>query len=220
MNTLFADLHIHTTYSDGAMSPEECVKYAQNVGLIAMAVTDHDTTNGIPAAIKEGSKRGIEVIPGIELSAELRNSHDEEMHILGYFINWEDENFQQKLKLFRHVREKRAYHMLEKLKSLGIDLNEKRLFETAGIGAIGRLHFAKVMVEQSIVAHTQEAFHKYLGDGKPAYVPKLRLSPGEAITMILRVGASALRQNKRESDKIAGQRRPERHRSRARAPHP
>ena len=188
MDTLFADMHIHTQHSDGTMSSEECVKYAQLVGLTAIAITDHDTTNGIPTAIKEGSKRGIEVIPGIELSAELKNSHEEEMHILGYFINWEDEHLQQKLKLFRQARGKRAVHILEKLKKLGIPINEKRLYEVAGIGAIGRLHFAKVMVEQNIVSQTQEAFQKYLGDNKPAYVPKLRLRPDEAIKMILKVG--------------------------------
>ncbi|MEW6557756.1 MAG: PHP domain-containing protein [Elusimicrobiota bacterium] len=188
METLFADLHIHTKYSDGTFSPEESVKYAQKIGLVAIGITDHDTTEGIPAAIKEGSKRGIEVIPGVELSVEMKNSHDEEMHILGYFINWEDTSFQQKLKLFRKARERRAYHILDKLKKLGVTVDERRLFEIAGIGVIGRLHFAKVLVENKTVSHTQEAFLKYLGDGKPAYVPKFRLLPDEAIKMILKIG--------------------------------
>lgn len=188
METLFADLHIHTKYSDGTLSPDESVKYAQRVGLATIGITDHDTTEGIPGAIKEGSKRGIEVIPGIELSVELKNSHHQEMHILGYFINWEDSSFQQKLKLFRKTRERRAYHILDKLKGLGVEIDERRLFEIAGIGVIGRLHFAKMLVENKAVSHTQEAFWKYLGDGKPAYVPKFRLSPYEAIKMILRVG--------------------------------
>jgi len=188
MDTLFADLHVHTKYSDGTFSPEESVRYAQKVGLATISISDHDTTEGIPSAIKEGSKRGIEVIPGIELSVDFKNSHNQEMHILGYFINWEDSSFQQKLKLFRKARERRAYHILDKLKGLGIAIDERRLFEIAGIGVIGRLHFAKMLVENKSVSHTQEAFWKYLGDSKPAYVPKFRLSPDEAIKMILRIG--------------------------------
>lgn len=188
MDTIFADLHVHTKYSDGTFSPGECVKYAQKIGLVTISITDHDTTDGIQEAIREGSKRGIEVLPGIELSVELKNSYDQEMHILGYFINWEDSTFQQKLKLFRKAREKRAYHIIDKLKGLGITLDERRLFEIAGIGVIGRLHFARALVESKVVARTQDAFIKYLGDGKPAYVPKFRLSPEEAIKMILKIG--------------------------------
>ncbi|MFH0947521.1 MAG: PHP domain-containing protein [Elusimicrobiota bacterium] len=188
METLFADLHVHTIYSDGTFSPEESVEYAQKVGLSAISITDHDTTEGIPRAIKSGLERGIEVIPGIELSVELSNSHQQEMHILGYFINWEDSSFQQKLKLFREAREKRAYHILDKFKGLGIALDERRLFEIAGVGVVGRPHFAKMLVENKIVSHTREAFWKYLADDKPAYVPKFRLTPDEAIKMILQVG--------------------------------
>ncbi|OQA92298.1 MAG: hypothetical protein BWY26_00305 [Elusimicrobia bacterium ADurb.Bin231] len=188
MDSLFADLHIHTKHSDGFLSPEECVKKARMAGIATISITDHDTTGGIQSAIKEGAKRGIEVIPGIELSAQAKNSNEKEIHILGYYINWEDKHFQEKLKLFRQAREKRACLILEKLKKIGIILDEKRLFETAGIGFIGRLHFAKLMVEQHVVEYTQDAFNKYLGDGKPAYVPKLRLSPEEAIKMILKVG--------------------------------
>ncbi|MBN1384245.1 MAG: PHP domain-containing protein [Elusimicrobia bacterium] len=188
MGTLFADLHIHTTFSDGTFSPAECIKYAQKIGLTTVSITDHDTTDGLPEAINEGSKRGIEVIPGIELSAEVKNSYQQELHILGYFINWENGAFQQKLELFAKTREQRAYQILEKLKNLGITLDEKRLFEIAGIGIIGRLHFARALVEKKIVKNNQEAFYKYLGEGKPAYVPKFRLLPVEAIKMILKVG--------------------------------
>ncbi|MFH1540923.1 MAG: PHP domain-containing protein [Elusimicrobiota bacterium] len=187
MDTIFADLHVHTKYSDGTFSSEESVIYAQKVGLAAISITDHDTTDGISAAIKESLTRKIEVIPGIELSAELKNSHQQEMHILGYFINWEDCSFQQKLKLLRDEREKRAHRILDKLKSLGIELEEQRLFEIAGVGAIGRPHFAKMLVEKKVVPNTYEAFWKYLGEGKPAYVPKFRLTSDEAIKMISQV---------------------------------
>ncbi|PKN02059.1 MAG: hypothetical protein CVU77_01170 [Elusimicrobia bacterium HGW-Elusimicrobia-1] len=188
MERLFADLHLHTAYSDGTFSPVELVRYAQKAGLSAISITDHDITDGITEGLKEGAKRGVEVIPGIELSAELKTSGEHEMHILGYYLNWESVKFQEELKLFRQARERRAFHILDKLAQIGIKLNEERLFKIAGIGSIGRLHFAKAMLEEKIVSHTQEAFEKYLGEGRPAYVPKLRLQPEDAIRMIHRVG--------------------------------
>jgi len=188
MERIYADLHLHTTYSDGSFTPQELVRTAQQMNLSAISITDHDITDGITEGIKEGAKRGIEVVPGVELSAEMKSSDEHEMHILGYYINWENLKFQEELKLFRQARERRAFHILDKLRGIGINLNEEKLFKIAGIGSIGRLHFAKLMVEEKIVSHTQEAFEKYLGEGKPAYVPKLRLKPEEAIKMILRIG--------------------------------
>ncbi|MDI6757759.1 MAG: PHP domain-containing protein, partial [Endomicrobiia bacterium] len=188
MEQLYADLHLHTAYSDGTFSPVELVRQAQRAGLSAISITDHDITDGITEGLKEGAKRGIEVIPGVELSAEMKSSGEREMHILGYYINWESVKFQEELKLFRQARERRAFHILDKLAQVGIKLDEERLFKIAGIGSIGRLHFAKAMMEAKIVTHTQEAFEKYLGEGRPAYVPKLRLQPEEAIQMIHRIG--------------------------------
>jgi len=187
MEELFVDLHIHTNFSDGSFTPEEVVRYAQEVGLSAISITDHDITDGILPAIKEGVKRGIEVIPGVELSVELKNSSEGEMHILGYFINWEDVQFQEQLRLFRNIRERRAIHILEKLSQIGIKLDEKKLLEF-GTGSIGRLHIAKFLLEEGYVKDIPEAFHKYLGWGKPAYVPKFRLKPEDAIKIIKKIG--------------------------------
>lgn len=182
------DLHVHTTFSDGTLTPEEIIKYAQEAGLSAIAISDHDITDGILPAIKEGAKKGIEIIPGVELSAELENSAESEMHILGYFINWENTHFQGQLKLFRQVREQRAIHILEKLSQLGIKLNKEKVFRTAGESSIGRLHIARVMLEERYIKNTREAFQKYLGSGRPAYVPKFRLKPIDAIHMIKEIG--------------------------------
>ncbi|MFN3966479.1 MAG: PHP domain-containing protein [Endomicrobiia bacterium] len=188
MNKLFVDLHIHTNFSDGSFSPEEVVRYAQEAGLSGIAITDHDITDGILPAIKEGVKRGIEVIPGVELSVELKNSSEGEMHILGYFINWEDVQFQEKLKLFRTTRERRAIYILEKLSQIGIKLNEEKLLNLGGRGSIGRLHIARLLLEEGYINDIREAFQKYLGFGKPAYVPKFRLKPEDAIRMIKKIG--------------------------------
>ncbi|HAM39523.1 MAG TPA: phosphatase [Elusimicrobia bacterium] len=188
MENSYVDLHVHTKYSDGAFTPEEAVRYAKKVGLTAISITDHDTTEGLPEAIKAGSELDIEVIPGVELSVAVQTSIEQEIHILGYFINWEDSFFQKKLKIFQKAREQRANQILEKLKKLGIIVDEKKLSEIVGVGVFGRLHFAKVLVETQVAKNINEVFNKYLGYGKPAYVPKLRLTPDEAIKMIISVG--------------------------------
>ena len=182
------DLHVHTCFSDGTLLPQDVVRYAQENGISAIAITDHDITDGIVPAILEGAKTGVEVIPGIELSAELKNSSEVEIHILGYYINWENSQFQEQLKLFRQVRERRAIHIVDKLAAVGIKINEDALFRAAGVGSIGRLHIARVMLEQKAVNSIHEAFQKFLGWGRPAFVPKLRLKPEQAIKMIKRIG--------------------------------
>ena len=127
-------------------------------------------------------------MPGIELSSDGLDSVGEEIHILGYYIDWDNSFFQDKLRLFRQARERRVRHILDKLYHLNLKLKEERLFEIAGMGSIGRLHIARLMVEEGHVKTSQEAFDKYLVYGKPAYVPRLRLAPEEAIQMIIRIG--------------------------------
>lgn len=189
MNTLRVDLHLHTHFSDGTFSPEEVVQMARQRGLAAIAITDHDITDAIPRAVIAGAKYGVEVIPGIELSSDIsKNGAYCELHLLGYYINWENDYLQEKLRIFRQARERRAIHILNKLADLGIRISEERLFEIAGEGAIGRPHFARVMYEDGHVKTISEAFEKYLANGKPADVPKLHLKPSEAIKMILKVG--------------------------------
>ncbi len=188
MKDLYVDLHIHSTFSDGNFTPEEIVKHASKIGLAAIAITDHDNTDGTLSAIIEGKKLGVEIVPGVELSVEPESSQDEEIHILGYYMNWQDENFQEKLRHFREARRERAHQILEKLDHLGIKIDPQQLFEVAGKGSVGRMHVAKVLRAQGFVNYLQEAFDLYLAYGKPAYVPKLRLPSQEAIDLISRIG--------------------------------
>lgn len=188
MENLTVDLHIHSTFSDGSFTPEEIVKHASKKGLAAIAITDHDNTDGTLSAIRAGKKLGVEIVPGVELSVEPESPRDEEIHILGYYINWQDENFQEKLRRFREARRKRAYKILEKLDRLGIKIDPQQLFELAGKGSVGRMHVAKVLKDEGFVNYLQEAFDRYLAYGKSAYVPKLRLPSQEALDLISRIG--------------------------------
>lgn len=190
---LSIDLHIHTSFSDGTLTPAQIVRYALKTGLNAIAITDHDNTDGILPAVKEGAKTGIEIIPGIELSAEFEeDSKNHEIHMLGYFIDWENEGFRENVRIFREERKQRALRILDKFKKLGIRIDEEYLHSPASgasgeSGSIGRLHFARSLVNDGIVRNITEAFQKYLGFGKPAYEPKFKLSPEDAIKMILDV---------------------------------
>jgi len=158
------------------------------MGLAAIAITDHDNTDGTFSAIRAGKKWEVEIVPGVELSVEPESPKDEEIHILGYYIDWQDENFQEKLRHFREVRRERAYQILEKLGHLGIKIDPQQLFEFAGKGSIGRMHVAKILKEEGFVNYLQEAFDLYLAYGKPAYVPKLRLPSQAALDLISRIG--------------------------------
>jgi len=180
----FADLHIHTSVSDGWLSPEEAVEQANIAGLAAISIADHDSVNGIEAAIWAGKKYGVEVIPGVELSSEFEG---QELHILGYFIDWHDKWFRDKLLTIQEARIDRAKRILERLRDLNINISYNTVIVIAG-GAVGRPHIAQAMLDRNYVRTVQEAFEKYLGISRPAYVGKYPLSPAEAIRMIRRVG--------------------------------
>lgn len=185
MPVKYADLHIHTNKSDSTFSPEEVAGYAAKCGLSAVAITDHDSVAAIPLVKKYSAQYDIEVIPGIELSSD---SNGEEVHILGYFINYEEKWFLERLKFLRHVRLKRARQMVGKLNELGFDINIKDTIAISGEGAIGRMHIARLLLEKKYVSSIAEAFQKYIGKGKYAYVRKYRITPGEAIDMIEKLG--------------------------------
>ena len=185
---MMVDLHLHTSFSDGTSSPEELIGKAGACGLSAVAVTDHDTTDGVERAILAGARYGIEVVPGVELSTEGLDGVSEEIHILGYYINWRTIYFQRKLALFRKARLRRAHLICDKLDELGLHLNRNFIFEIEGKGAVGRMHVAKELVAAGYVANVDEAFKKYLVEGAPAFVKKTRLLPEEAIELILKVG--------------------------------
>lgn len=185
----YADLHIHTRFSDGTFTPAEVVKQAQRKGLSCIAITDHDTVLAIEPAKKCAQDLGIEVIPGVELSAEI---DDYEVHILGYFIDWQEKWFQDKLKQICAVRTKRALTIMEKLKAQGIDLDPEEILRQAAVGAVGRLHIARMLQTQGLVHSIQEAFNKFIGNGRPCYVKKFKLTPAEAINMICRLNGVAV----------------------------
>jgi hypothetical protein len=185
-NDFFVDLHIHTNYSDGVFTPKQAVEYASQIGLSAISITDHDTVDGVQEAIEAGKQYGVEVISGIELSAELDNITKTEMHILGYYVNHKSKSFNDSLAIFKKVRLQRAKDIYVKLKNLNINLDSKGLIEDIGNKLVGRLHFAKAMLEKGYVSSISDAFRLYLGVDKPAYVPKHYIEPKDAISLIIK----------------------------------
>lgn len=185
MSDKFADLHIHTNKSDSTFSPEEVVSYAAKCGLCAISITDHDSVEAIPLVNEYASQYNIEIVPGIELSTDIDG---EEVHILGYYIDYKSKWFLEKLEFLRHNRIKRARRMLGKLNELGIEINFNDILCISGEGAVGRMHIARALLEKGYTSTIYEAFKKYIGKGKYAYVRKYRIAPREAIDMIDKLG--------------------------------
>lgn len=177
----YADLHLHTTFSDGSYTPQEIINASLKQGLSAIAIVDHDTVEGIESAIEAVKGKDIEVIPGIELSTDYEGG---EVHILGYFIDYKNDHLLVKLDSFRKIREERVYKILSKLAAVGINLDADSVFAIAKTATAGRLHIAYAMLKQGIVGSISEAFQKYIGDKCPAYVSGFGLSPSEAIRLI------------------------------------
>ena len=180
------DLHLHTTASDGRLSPTQLVALLAKQGLQVAAITDHDSTEGLAEAFSAAeSFPNLTIIPGIELSCDLPGN---EIHVLGYFIQYDDVQFQGILTNFRQGRRKRAQQMVQKLDELGIKIEWERVQELAGDGAVGRPHIAQAMVEKGYINVPQEAFVTYLGRNGSAYVERERLSPEDSIGLIRRLG--------------------------------
>lgn len=175
------DLHIHTTASDGLLAPSEVVRLALEHGLVAIAITDHDTTAGVAEAQTAALSTGLEVVPGVELSSE---GEWGDFHILGLYVDLQNSLLQERLAQLRAGRTARAKEMLGRLAALGMPLEWEQIVALAGDAAIGRLHIARALVQQGYVADIGEAFQRYLGWGGPAYVPRVPLPPGEAIRLI------------------------------------
>jgi 3',5'-nucleoside bisphosphate phosphatase len=175
------DLHLHTTHSDGSCTPTEVVDMAHRAGVTALAITDHDITTGLAEAILAGQQHGIEVIPGVEISSTLGNA---ELHILGYFLDWQDTGFDGRLKTLRDSRHRRNPQIIERLQALGIDLTYDAVRALAGSDSVGRPHIARALMDKGVVTSAKEAFDRFLAEGKPAYVPRDLPSPAEAIGWI------------------------------------
>jgi len=181
----YADLHVHTHYSDSTFSPEEVVSLAREKGLAAIAICDHDSVDGIAPCRKAAATAGIEIIPSIELTVE---KPDAEIHILGYFLDWKKEWFLKKLQHLRAARVARLRKMAEKLEGAGIKADVAEILKSAGKGSVGRLHLAKAMMKTGKVKSFKEAFGKYIGFKKPCYVSNVLFTPEEAIGDILKLG--------------------------------
>jgi predicted metal-dependent phosphoesterase TrpH len=186
------DLHAHTTASDGTKSPTALVQLAAAEGLVGLAVTDHDTVDGIAEAMAEGDRAGIEVVPGVEISLEYKGpkvgSRSGWMHLLVYHLPL-DGPLADDLREMQAWRAARNTLMIEKLCELGLEMSLDEVAAASGGGQIGRPHFARVMLDKGYVETRQEAFDRYLAKGAPAYLDKQRLSPDDAIARARAEGA-------------------------------
>ncbi|KAB3526748.1 PHP domain-containing protein [Alkaliphilus serpentinus] len=179
------DMHVHTTASDGSLNPKEIIHYAKAKGLYGIGITDHDTIEGIEEAKEYGKKEGVLVIPGIELSTE---DQEDEIHILGYNIDFHAEELINLLYTLKFERKNRAIKIIQKLRNLHIDISPEEVMDPSKEGVIGRPHIAKVLAEKGYVEDIPSAFHKYLNKGEAAYVPRFKITPFEAIHLIKKIG--------------------------------
>lgn len=176
------DLHSHTTASDGILTPRQLVAVALERKLRVLAITDHESTEGLAEALEASAGTPLEVWPGVEISTDVPG---DEVHILGYLMDYPDEAFQTMLRLLRESRMSRAQRMVAKLAELGMALAWERVQEIAGAGSIGRPHVAQALVERGYVFDVAEAFRRYIGRNGPAYVERFRLAPEEAVRLIV-----------------------------------
>ena len=181
------DLHTHTVYSDGSMTPRELVRHACESGLSAVAVSDHDSVGGVSEAVAAGKEFGIEVVPAIELSVK----SDTETHILGYYIDTSNAELDQKLKEVKKVRARRNEETSELLAKAGFDVKVSEAEALAPGGLVGRAHFARVMVNKGYVPSVKYAFDEYLANGRPCYSDTQCLTPEEGVSLIKSAGGGA-----------------------------
>ena len=177
------DLHTHSTFSHGTFTPLQLVKYAEEKGLKAFALTDHDTTEGIKEA--KSIETNVEVISGVEISTRYDKK---EIHIVGLYVNENDADLNKQLKYYREKRVTRNFEILEKLNSLGVDITIDDVKESCTGDVISRAHIAKALVSKGFVGSYTEAFDRYLGDNKCAYVPRETLNYEESMELITKAG--------------------------------
>jgi len=183
------DLHLHTTHSDGSLPPAEVLQLAHNARVTALAITDHDILSGIPEAIATGAELGIEIIPGVEISSCVGGS---ELHILGYFIDWQDSELIRRLAALRESRHARNPQIIERLRALGLDVTYKEVRDLAGTDSVGRPHIARLLMDKKYVTSAKDAFDRYLAEGRPAYVARELPQPADAIAWIRAAGGVAV----------------------------
>lgn len=180
------DLHAHTTASDGTRSPEQLVEEASARGLSVLAVTDHDTIDGLDEARAAAVERGIILVPGVELSTTVARG---EVHLLGYFVDPTDQAFVGALRSLAAARRRRIETMIALLGALGYDLDRERVMQDADDGSIGRPHVARALMRLGVVESVGEAFDRFLSPGRPGWVPRDRFPPEQAVAMLVSNGA-------------------------------
>lgn len=186
---MFADLHLHTNFSDGTYSPEELVAQAVKHGLAAIALTDHDTVEGCGRAAQACQGAGIEFIAGTELTAE---QHGNELHILGYFLDTQNSKLLSEIAKFQAVRQNRICEMVARLNSLEVPLAAEAVFALANCRSPGRPHVARALVKAGLCSNLDEAFERFLKKHRPAWVPKMKISALTAIELIHQAGGLAV----------------------------
>jgi predicted metal-dependent phosphoesterase TrpH len=185
----FADLHLHSLFSDGTFTPEELAQRGAQLGLVAMALTDHDSVEGCERMAQACQALGIEFITGAELTAEW-NGH--EVHFLGYFLDVHQPNLLTEIKKFQTVRQERIREMVSKLNNLGVPLRAESVFELANCHSPGRPHVARALAQEGLCDSVDEAFERFLKKGRPAWVPKFKISALDAMSLIHQAGGLAV----------------------------
>jgi predicted metal-dependent phosphoesterase TrpH len=185
----FADLHLHTHFSDGTFSPEELTGHAQRLGFAALALTDHDSVEGCARMAAACRAADIEFIPGTELTAEY---NDTELHILGYFLDTQNQKLLVELSRFQAVRQNRIREMVVRLNALNLPLEAETVFALANCKSPGRPHVARALVKAGLVKSLDEAFERYLKKNRPAWVPKAKMSALEGVELIHQAGGLAV----------------------------
>jgi predicted metal-dependent phosphoesterase TrpH len=185
----FADLHLHTHFSDGTYSPEELAGHARTRGLGAVALTDHDSMEGCGRMAEACGREGLEFIPGAELTAEVEGH---EVHILGYWLDVGSAPLREGLKHFQEVRQRRVLDMVSRLNENGVGISRELVRSLADCEAPGRLHVARALVQQGYARDHDQAFDRYLKRGRPGYVPKAKMSAVDAIRLIHGAGGAAV----------------------------
>lgn len=185
-----ADLHVHSTASDGACSPHELVDLALRAGLTHLALTDHDSVEGIASARDRARGTGLRIIPGVELSCVTQDGRD--LHVLGYWIDHEDDRLLERLAGLRAGRMRRAEAMVEALSRGGFVVDLPMVLSQSNGGAVGRSHIARALVLSGQAASVRDAFHDLIGMGRPYYVPKDALAPEDAVSLIGAAGGVAV----------------------------
>ncbi|MFC2058413.1 PHP domain-containing protein [Chloroflexota bacterium] len=178
-----ADLHLHTTASDGKLSPEEVVRRAEKLGLSVIAITDHDSVSGIPSALEAARNSNLLVIPGVEISTDILRG---EVHTLGYFVDYRNPELNDALERLRASRYERGCKIVARLGEMGINIEWDRVLELSGGGSVGRPHIAQAMLERSYVSSFHDAFTSYIGRNGPAYVERQKITPLEAVNLVLK----------------------------------